>query len=74
MILHTGSGVYFGMDDVAQSIWQAIQKPVLVSDLLEFLVDEYDAPRERVRDDLLAFLAKLESAGLVDVETTDSDS
>ena len=74
VILHTGSGIYFGMDEVAQRIWQAVQKPVLVSDLLAELTREYDVPEGRARDDLLTFLGELESTGLIDVQSSGSST
>jgi len=74
VVLHTGSGVYFGMDEVAQRIWQAIQKPARVADVLTSLTDEYDVPLDQIRDDLLSFLAELESAGLINVESGSTDS
>ena len=72
VILHTGSGVYFGLDEVAQHVWRAVQDRVLVSDLLAELTREYDVPEGRARDDLLTFLGELESTGLIDVQSSGS--
>lgn len=74
VVLHTGSGVYFGMDEVAQRIWQAIQAPVSVADVLDSLTDEYDVPLDQIREDLLSFLTELESAGLINVESDSTDT
>ena len=68
VILHATSGNYFGLDEVAQRIWQLVQEPVPVRTIHGTLLEEFDVEPERCKRDLLAFLSELETGGLIRVE------
>lgn len=67
VLLHLGSGLYFGMNDVASRAWERIVQGVSFGDLLSTIVDEFDVDEARARADLEAFVAALVDKKLVTV-------
>lgn len=67
-ILNMKDGVYYGLNPVGARIWNLIQKPMKVSDILETLVGEYDVEREVCQTDLMELLEQLLEKELVKVE------
>ena len=72
ILLHFGSGMYFGFNDVSARAWQLIGDKGRLCDVLEVLCDEYDVARETLAADLLAFVETLHAKGLVQVDTTET--
>jgi hypothetical protein len=68
VILHFGAGTYFGLDDVGTRVWQLIEQPRTVGDLLDRIVEEYDVERERCEATILPFLEDLAANGLLLVD------
>jgi hypothetical protein len=65
VILHLGSGTYFGLDEIGTRIWQLLGEgltPAAVCDRLEV---EYDVPRETLERDLVALIDDLRLHDLV---------
>jgi hypothetical protein len=67
MILHLGSGVYFGLDAVATRVWELIVAGRRLQDVCEALVAEFDAPAERIQADVTALVEQLVAKRLLDV-------
>lgn len=65
VMIDVASGKYLSIDAIGAAIWQAIAQPVGVDQLIDTLADRYGAPRDQVRDDVLAFLNNLASRGFV---------
>ena len=66
-ILDCAKGVYFGVNAIGTRVWDLLQVPVRVGDVLGRLVGEFDVAPERCRQDLMAFLVHLLQSGLVEV-------
>jgi len=66
-ILNLESGLYYGLEDVGARIWDLIQEPRTVRQLRDLLTKEYDVEPERCERDLLSLLARLATAGLVEI-------
>lgn len=65
VILHLGSGTYFGLDAIGARLWDALkagEKPVTI---IEGLLTEYDADRATIESDLRDLLAELVSNELI---------
>ena len=60
---HTGR--IFPLNPVAARIWTLMDPPRQVSEIVEILVNEFDAPPESVREDAFEFIEKLLDANLV---------
>ncbi|SFV90142.1 hypothetical protein MNB_SV-4-1258 [hydrothermal vent metagenome] len=66
VLLDMQSENYFGMDAVGTSIWQALKEEGgEIANVLERLSQMYDADRQTLQKDLLAFVENLEKNGLV---------
>ena len=72
-VLHLGSGLYYGLNDLGARVWALIQEPCRVHDLADTILREYDVDRARCEKDLTTFLAALSAAGLVEVDYAPAD-
>jgi hypothetical protein len=64
LILDSTSGGYFTLDEVGSRVWSLLDgRPV--SAIVDQLCAEYDAPAEKIRDDVLELLSELESERLI---------
>ncbi len=67
VILNLNTGVYFGLDPVGTRIWQLLQDARPLQQVLDALLQEYDVPEARCREDLLTLLAQMRDKGLIEV-------
>lgn len=67
VILHLGSGTYYGLDAVGTWVWEQIQQPRTVGDLCAAMLAEYEVERERCEHDVIVLLQQLAAAGLIEV-------
>jgi hypothetical protein len=65
VVLNLGTGIYFGLNPLGARIWELIQKPTKVGDVLDELLKEYKVDPSECQADLLAFLSQLRSQDLV---------
>jgi len=68
VILNFDSGVYYSLNRVGAYIWNLIQQPRPVKDILGMILDEYDVGADRCELDLIGLLKDLQGAGLINVE------
>jgi len=68
VLLDLASERYFGLDPVGTRIWALLDRGQPLQQVLDTLCDEYDAPRERLHEDLLDLVARLVEARLVTLE------
>ena len=69
VLLDMNSENYFGLDGVGTDIWQAIEEKKVLQEVLDTLLEQYDAEEEVLKKDLITFVQKLEESGLVKVES-----
>lgn len=65
IILHIGTGHYYGLNGVGNRIWELIQRPIRVSEVRDTLCAEFDVDPTRCEHDLLALLQELASRSLI---------
>jgi len=53
------NGKYYGLDDIGSRIWELIEQPIKVSDLIDALLERFDVDRETCERDVLKFLNEL---------------
>jgi hypothetical protein len=73
-ILDIKSGIYYGLDSIGARIWNLIENPKSVKEVLDVLLQEYEVEAKRCERDLLDLLEELEDKGLIEVYGYDSDS
>lgn len=59
VLLHLGSGQYFGLDEVGTFVWNRLAEGCAVAEIEERLLAEYDVTSEQVRTDLSRLLHEL---------------
>jgi hypothetical protein len=65
-LLNLKTTLYFGIDEVGGFIWKMISKPITVAEICEAICEQYDVDEQGCRGDVIAFLHKLDEAGLVE--------
>ena len=68
IILSLKNGVYFGLNPVGARVWALIQKPILIKDLINHLLNEYQVDRQQCGHDLDSLLRDLAENGLLQVQ------
>jgi hypothetical protein len=67
VLLHLGSGQYFGLDEVGTLIWSLLSEGRSLHEIEETILSEYDASAEDVRDDVLRIVKELDQNGLLEI-------
>lgn len=67
-LLNLNDGVYYGLNPVGARIWNLLQKPIVVKDILKTLLDEYEVDEDVAEGDLMGLLEELREKELVKVE------
>jgi len=65
VVLNLDTGIYFGLDAVGTRIWRLLAERKPLKAVLDSLIDEYEAPPDRLQRDLLAFVERLDDKGLL---------
>ena len=68
VILGLQSEEYFSLDGVGPRIWEMIQEPRTVQEILNTILNDYAVEPERCERDLLAVLQELAGEGLVEIK------
>ena len=71
VILGLRDSVYFGLSDVGARIWDLIQTPRTVEEILNTLVAEYEVTADAAAEGLDRLLRDLETRGLVAITGPD---
>ena len=68
VILSLESSTYFGLDPIGTRIWELFATHRSLRAILEAMQEEFDAPADALRSDLLKFIDELSANGLVKVQ------
>ncbi|MBS1851211.1 MAG: PqqD family protein [Acidobacteria bacterium] len=55
----------YSLNGVASTLWSCLSEPQDKESLMQAILQDYEVTAERAQQDLQAFLAEMESAGLV---------
>ena len=58
-------GRYFMMNQVGSRIWELIENPLKVNEIVNALLQEYDVRRDTCEKEVMDFLNKLNNANLI---------
>lgn len=72
VILHLDEGVYYGLNAVGTRVWQLLDQPRRVDEIIDALVAEFDVDRERCAADVRELIEQLVSRGLVTLGSEES--
>ena len=65
VLLHLGSGTYFGLDPVGARIWELIGEDKTLAEVCEVILEEYDVSREALERDTLKLVEDLLAKELI---------
>jgi hypothetical protein len=65
VLLETGSGRYYGLDEIGTRMWNLLHLHGEIEAVCRALLAEYDVPEDRLREDLGRFVETLAVRGLV---------
>jgi len=65
IMTNIASGYYYGMENIAERIWQLLAQPLRVAELCAALTGEYEVEPSTCESDVLEFLNVLEAEGLI---------
>src|SRR5262245_62952277 len=72
VMVSIANGAYYGVSDVAREIWEAIEQPKKVSDLIDDLTANYKVERSLCEQEILSFLQSLLTEHLLQVRDATS--
>lgn len=65
-------GRYFGFNETGTRIWSLLAQPIVIRDLCNQLMAEFDVPEEECEQEVFDFLASLLDRGLLQVITDEA--
>jgi hypothetical protein len=68
VLLNMQSGIFFGLNPVAKRMWELLNELGQAERVLTQMLQEYEASEEQLRQDLIDFIEKLKSKGLVETQ------
>ena len=68
IMVSIATGCYYGLSDVAREVWDAIESPKRVSDLVGGLTKSYNVNSSLCEEQTLSFLQTLLDEGLLQVK------
>ncbi len=67
VILHLGSGTYYGLNAAGAHIWDMLRQPRKVAEILAEMMDRFEVDSDRCERDLIGLLQRLSDEGLIEV-------
>ncbi len=71
VLLHLGSGLYFGLDEVGTRIWNLLGEGRSLNEIEKSILTEYDVSAEEVQGDVRRLVEELTENGLLEVRDSD---
>lgn len=71
VILNVNKGEYNGLDEIGSDIWNRLETPQVISDLISALMEIYSVDKQQCSTDVIEFIKELEKAELIKIENED---
>lgn len=68
IILNSDSGIYYQLNAVGVTVWNSIQQPLSVKQIIESVLEEYQVEAARCEQDVLSVLHDMFSKGLIQIK------
>lgn len=59
VMMNMETGMYYNLGEVGSRIWELLEQPIRVADLIEALTGEFDVSFDRCAKDTIPFLQRL---------------
>jgi hypothetical protein len=70
VLLNIETGFYYGMDETGGRFFEVMSQAPSVAAAVETLTQEFDAPEEQIRVDMLRYCSELLEHGLIELQAT----
>jgi hypothetical protein len=67
VILDLKSGVYYGLNETGNQIWQWLQQPKTESEIIALVLKEYDVTPEQGANDVKALLQEMIESEIIEI-------
>ena len=67
VMMNLDKGEYFMMNEVGSRIWDIIEQPINVRQVIETLYNEYEVDEKTCMDTVIEFLGRLDNADLISI-------
>ncbi|TCN22178.1 lasso peptide biosynthesis PqqD family chaperone [Mesobacillus foraminis] len=68
VMLSIHNGKYYNLGEVGGNIWVMLKSPILVSELIELLLSEYNVDYSKCKAQVMSFLELLTREGLIQIK------
>ncbi len=68
VFLNQSTDSYVALDEVGRRIWDLLEQPRALGEVIDLLCAEFDGSRETITADVVSFLGELEGEGIVKVD------
>lgn len=65
VMMNLEKGMYFSLNSVGSRIWDIIESPMTMDEIIETLLNEYDVDENECRETVVSFLKGLEENDLI---------
>jgi hypothetical protein len=72
VFLHPTADSYVALDEIGRRVWDLLERPRRIADLVGVLEEEFEAPAGAIERDVVALIEELERDGIVRVEDPDT--
>ena len=66
-MLDMKEGIYYGLNEMGTTIWEFIQKPITIQEVIDKILEEYDVDEETCYVDLVELVEQMFKNGLVEI-------
>ena len=67
-IMNEKTKKFFMMNEIGNRVWDLIEKPRKVSDIIKVLISEYKVDYKKCEESIIRFLSNLKSVNLINIE------
>lgn len=67
VMMNLERGMYFSLNSVGSKIWDIIENPTTIDEIVKTLLNEYDITEEKCKEAVVSFLKGLEVNGLIEM-------
>lgn len=67
VMMNLDLGQYFALNEVGSRIWEIMNEPISVNDIISKLLDEYSVDSETCKNTVLKFLESMNDAELINI-------
>lgn len=68
------SGKYYNLGGIGGRVWDMMETPIVIRQIIEHLLQEYEVDREICEQQVIRFLQQMKAEGMVQIVSSDSST